>query len=394
MNFFALFLFFISFSTIIFLIANKKNFGVAMLAGSIILAIAIPDKIGNVFIATITDFKVIALMIIVVLIKLLATLLEESGLINGLIEGLESKLSSIGVIIAAPAILGLLPVPGGALLSAPIVKKQGDEMEMKREKQMALNLWYRHIGFMIYPLSTSLILLAGLSGIDVYTLILYQIPIFFISFFVGYVFVYKCKGKGRKKGHGDFLGLIPILLPVAIAIPLSIFLASYFSKEVATYIAYLIAIPIGIFTAIKMSDRRIEMKKGLSPTLALAIFGIMFFKNIINATGITAHLSSYFNFLPSLILIPLVSFIIGILTAHNMAAIAILYPMFSSIMNINLVIIMFISSFFGYLVSPLHLCLAVTYDYFHPKFGDFYRIIVPPAIVVMVIVVILYGIVM
>ncbi len=391
MNFLALFLFLISFSTIIFLIANKKNFGIAMLTGSLILAIAIPYKILDVFIATITDFKVIALMIIVVLIKLLATLLEESGLINGLIEGLESKLSSIGVIIAAPAILGLLPVPGGALLSAPIVKKQGERMEMKREKQMALNLWYRHIGFMIYPLSTSLILLAGLSGIDVYTLIVYQIPVFFISFFVGFIFVYKCRGKSRKKGHGNLRGLIPILLPVAVAIPLSFFLANYFSKEVATYVAYLMAIPAGIFIAIKMAGRKLEIKKGLSPTLALAIFGIMFFKNIINATGITSHLSSYFNFLPSLILIPMISFVIGILTAHNMAAIAILYPMFSSIMNINLIIIMFISSFFGYLISPLHLCLAVTYDYFHLKFGDFYKIIVPPAIVVMVIVVILYG---
>ena len=392
MNLFALILFIISFSTIVILISNKKNFGVAMLIGSAILAIAISYKIWNVFIETITDFKVIALMIIVVLIKLLATILEESGLIKGLIRGMEKLLATRGMIVATPALLGLLPVPGGALLSAPIVKKQGDKLGMDDETKMAVNLWYRHIGFMIYPLSTSLILLAGLSGIDVYTLILLQLPIFFISFFVGLIFVYKYKGGGKNKdGEGNFKALIPILLPVVIAVPLSIFFSQFFSKSIATYISYLIAIPAGVAIAVKMAKRKINFKKGISFTLAIAIFAIMLFKNIINSTGLTMQLSSYLNFLPPIILIPIVSFIIGILTAHNMAAIAILYPMFSSIMNVHLVIIMFISSFFGYLVSPLHLCIAVTYEYFHPKFGDFYKKIVPPSIVVMVIVALLYG---
>jgi len=333
-------------------------------------------------------------MIIVVMIKLLASVLEKSGLLQKIIKTFERKLSPHSILIAMPAILGLLPVPGGALLSAPIVKKQGDGIKMDREHQMATNLWYRHIGFMIYPLSTSLIVLAGLSGMDIYTLILYQIPVFIISFATGYIFIYKYKGKKAKGGsEGSLIGLIPIFLPVMIAIPLSLVLAHYLSKEIATYISYLIAIPVGLVVAMRLSEK-IELKKDIDLTLALAIFGIMLFKNIINETGITADIQSYLSFLPILILIPLISFIIGILTAHNMAAIAILYPMFSSVMNINLIIIMFISSFFGYLISPLHLCIAVTYDYFKPNFGKFYRIILPPSISIMIFSIILYGIIM
>jgi len=393
MNIVALLLFIASFSIIVFLIANKKNFGMAMITGAFLLSLSIPSKMPSVLLQTITDFKVIALMIIVVLIKMLAAVLEKGGLIQEIIKTFERKLSPRGILIAMPSILGLLPVPGGALLSAPIVKRQGDAIKMDRERQMSVNLWYRHIGFMVYPLSTTLIVLAGLSGIDVYTLILYQIPLFIISFAIGYTFVYKYGGrKAKGDDEGSLIGLIPIFLPVAIAVPLSIVLAEYFSKEIATYISYLIAIPAGLIVAIKLTGE-IE-PRSIDLTLAIAIFGIMLFKNIINATGITSDISSYLSFLPILILIPLVSFVIGILTAHNMAAIAILYPMFSSIMDINLVIIMFISSFFGYLLSPLHLCIAVTYDYFKPNFGKFYKIIAPPSIVVMVIVVILYGIVM
>ena len=394
MNFFTLFLFIVAFSTIIILIANKKNFGVAMLIGSLILSISIPDRIYGIFISTITNFTVIALMIIVVLIKLLATILEKGGLIDALIKKLEAVLTTRGILIAIPSILGLLPVPGGALLSAPVVKEQGDKVGMKKEEEMAINLWYRHIGFMIYPLSTSLILLSGLSGINIYTLILFQIPVFFIAFFVGMIFVYKYKGGRSNVRDGNLRALIPILLPVAIAIPLSFFLAFFISKEQATYSSYLVAIPLAILSAAILSNKKIEWKEGISLTLALAIFGIMFFKNIIYATGLTKEIPSYFSFLPPILLIPLISFIIGILTAHNMAAIGILYPMFSSIMDLNLIIVMFISSFFGYLVSPLHLCIVVTYDYFHPKFGEFYKKIIPPSIAVMIIVAILYGIIL
>jgi len=378
-------LFIASFVTIIFLIANRKNFGIAMIIGSLLLSIANVNKIGEVFLNTITDFRVIALMIIVVLIKMLATILEDSGLIKNLITGMEKKLSSRGMLIAIPSILGLLPVPGGALLSAPIVYEQGKKVGMSSEKMMVVNLWYRHIGFLVFPLSTSLILISELSNINIYKLIILQSPIFLLSFFVGYVFIYKYKNnKMEGNDSGNLKGLIPIILPISIAIPLSF--------VISIYASYLIALPAGIIAAVLMSKKKISFFKGASLSLALAIFGIMFFKNIIIAMGIPRILPEYLNFLQPIILIPLLSFFIGIITAHNLAAVGILYPMFSSIMNEQLVIILFISSFMGYLVSPLHLCIAVTYEYFKPKFAGFYRLILPPSLLILIATIIIYGI--
>ncbi len=377
-------LFIASFVIIIFLIANRKNFGAAMIIGSLLLSIANINKIGGVFLNTITDFKVIALMVIVVLIKMLATILEDGGIIKNLITGMEKRLSSRGMFIAIPSILGLLPVPGGALLSAPIVYEQGKKVGMSSEKMMTVNLWYRHIGFLVFPLSTSLILISELSGINIYKLIILQSPIFLLSFFVGYAFIYKYKNKEKEGSNGNLRGLIPIILPISIAIPLSF--------VISIYASYLIALPVGIIAAVLMSKKKINFFKGISLSLALAIFGIMFFKNIIIAMGIPKILPEYLNFLQPIILIPLLSFFIGIITGHNLAAVGILYPMFSSMMNEHLVILLFISSFMGYLISPLHLCIAVTYEYFKPKFSGFYKLILPPSLLILIATLIIYGI--
>ncbi|MCD6513257.1 MAG: DUF401 family protein [Thermoplasmata archaeon] len=372
----------ISFSLIVFLISRKKNFGASMIAGSIIFALSMPDKILDVLITTITDAKVIALMIIVVLIKLLATLLQQSGLLKDFIDWLEGKLSTRGLLISIPSLLGMLPVPGGALLSAPMVEEQGRKAGMSNERMMFVNLWYRHIWFMIFPLSTSLILIADMSGINIYRLIYLQIPAFLVAFFLGYIFVHRYKSRSKDNG-GDVKGIIPVIVPISMAVPLSFF--------ISTYAAYLIALPVGIIVSIIMSDKKPDIKKGISPSLALAIFGIMFFKNTIIASGIAKTLPAHFTFLPAYILIAVLSFAIGLLTAHNMAAIGILYPMFSTIMNENLVILLFITSFMGYLISPLHLCLAVTYEYFKPNFAKLYKMMLPAAIFMVFVAVVFYG---
>ncbi len=370
------------FSIIVILVSRRKNFGASMIAGSIIFALSMPDKIVGIFISTITDWKVIALMIIVVLIKLLATLLQQTGLLKNFIDWLEGRLSARGLLISIPSLLGMLPVPGGALLSAPMVEEQGRKAGMSNERMMFVNLWYRHIWFMIFPLSTSLILIADLSGINMYRLIVLQIPAFLIAFFIGYIFVHRYRTKSSGNG-GDVKGIVPVIVPISVAVPLSFF--------ISTYLAYIIALPLGIISALLMSDKKVEIKKGISPSLALAIFGIMFFKNTIIASGVAETLPSHFTFLPTYILIAILSFAIGLLTAHNMAAIGILYPMFSTIMDIHLVVLLFITSFMGYLISPLHLCLAVTYEYFKPNFAKLYMLMLPAALFMVFVAVIIYG---
>jgi len=376
-----------SFSLIIFLVAKRKNFAIAILLGSFLLALTNPQKVPDILLDTASDLKVISLIIIVILIKLLATILQGSGEMNALIHALRNKLSYKGMLIVIPSVLGLLPVPGGALLSAPLIDEQGKKREMKKEEMTFINLWYRHIWFMIFPLATPLILLADLSNLNIYALILMNLPLFIISFIVGLFFIRKFSGEKEEGLKGNYRGLIPIIIPVSIAMPLSIF--------ISTYAAFLISLPIGIIVAFLISQRKDAsfIKKGISPSLGVAIFGIMFLKNTIFSTGATEIISSHLSHLSPVLVIASLSFIIGLLTAHNLAAIGILYPILSPFLNsTSLVSLLYISSFMGYLISPIHPCVVLTYEYFKPKFTSLYKFFFPPAIFIVIMAVIIYGI--
>ncbi len=374
-----LILLFISFGVIIYLVASKKNFAVAMIAGSLILALSIPEKIPNILFETIKDFRTISLIIIVLMIKMLAVILQENGLLQEAIHALQKRLSFKSMLIAIPSLLGLLPVPGGALLSAPLLEEHGKEV-ISKEKMFFINLWYRHIWFIIFPLATALVLLADLSGKNIFSLILIQIPIFLLTFFIGYVFIRNIENKEIENENGNLKGLIPILIPVTIATP--------FSFLFSTYLSFLISLPFGIIAAIllgKKIDIKI-IKKSISISLAVAIFGIFLLKNVIFSANIPNIISTYLTEFPAILTISCLSFIIGILTAHNLAAVGILFPILAPFLNnINLVSLLYISSFMGYLISPMHPCVVLTYEYFKPRFIDVYKILLFPTISVIII---------
>jgi integral membrane protein (TIGR00529 family) len=377
----------VSFSVIITLIAKRKNFALVILLGCLLLAAVKPQKIPDVLVDTISDMNIISLILIVVLIKLLATILQESGEMKDLINVLRNRLSYRQLLVIIPSVLGLLPVPGGALLSAPLIDEQSKKIHIKKEEMMFINLWYRHIWFMIFPLATPLILLADLSDINIYSLIILQFPLFIISFAVGLLIVKNFSGKEETELNGSYRGLIPILIPVSIAIPLSYFMS--------TYSAFLISLPIGILVALMFANKKdiSFLRKGISVSLAVAIFAIMLLKNIIFSIGATEIISSFLSSLSPVLIIASLSFIVGLLTAHNLAAIGILYPILSPFLigEAHLVGLLYVSSFMGYLISPIHPCVVLTYDYFRPKFTCLYRILLPSSLLILFAATLFYG---
>ncbi len=76
------------------------------------------------------------------LIAVLVTLYRETGFIDQLSRELALALKKPWAIIGfVPAILGLLPVPGGALMSIPIIDRIGDYMGLDRSRKSLLNVW-------------------------------------------------------------------------------------------------------------------------------------------------------------------------------------------------------------------------------------------------------------
>ena len=187
----------IAFAIIIILIRRKINFGISLIFGALVLGffslmvIEPVDIIKTIIEASIYSFEsnqiytqTIELALLMTLIYILAKLMQETGAITKLIKGLQKLFSKGGTLGVIPAIYGLMPVPGGALFSAPVIDEEGNKYKITKDQKNFLNVWFRHIWFAIFPMSSAMILICSreFSNIDIYLLVLVNIPASEFSF--------------------------------------------------------------------------------------------------------------------------------------------------------------------------------------------------------------------
>ena len=181
-------------SIMVLLLVSRKSLGIALISAAFVLGFFTlsPEDIWVAILSTLTNSSVILLSLAIGIIPLIGGVLKESGMLDDLLHNL--RIGKKSFLMLSPALVGLLPMPGGALLSAPLVEKVGKNI--KAELKAGINIWFRHILFLVYPLNTALIVSAKLAGLQVYELIPYLAPLFFFTILLGYFsFVRKIKGK-------------------------------------------------------------------------------------------------------------------------------------------------------------------------------------------------------
>ena len=94
-----------------------------------------------------------------------------------------------------PAMIGILIIPGGALLSAPFVNNIGEEMKIRPSRRAAINLVFRHLAMFLLPYSTSLLVVsATLPELNIFKLILFNLFFVIAIIILGYFFFFEgCK---------------------------------------------------------------------------------------------------------------------------------------------------------------------------------------------------------
>src|SRR3989339_2288265 len=143
------------------------------------------SDIGKSVLVTLQAPDTISLSIIVGIILVLSELLQSSGQMTELGQliiknfGLRRWTYTI-----LPAIIGLLPMPGGALFTAPMMDEVSETC-IPAHKKTLINYWFRHIWEYAWPLYPGLVLAAGLAKVNLNTLALIQSPLTVISALIG-----------------------------------------------------------------------------------------------------------------------------------------------------------------------------------------------------------------
>ena len=83
------------------------------------------------------------------------------------------------VSLALPALVGILPMPGGAIFSAPLVEASRTSPHTQGEILAFINYWFRHIWEYFLPLYPAILLVSSLSGLSLPWIVIHHLPFSF-----------------------------------------------------------------------------------------------------------------------------------------------------------------------------------------------------------------------
>ena len=389
---------------IVFLIRKKWNLGYIMIFASLLLGVLFrlkaKDIILNVVLAII-DPMTLNLFGIIILVFLLSGVLRKIESLRDIVDSLQKLVKDHRLILAfIPAFLGLIPMPAGAMFSAPMVNEVASRMNLQAEEKTFINYWFRHIWELIWPLYPSIILFSALLEVEIREIVKVQFPLTIALFIIGLVWEQRnikrniIENTNRKDVFFNikklFLGTWPILL-IAVFV---LFVKLDFLISLSIVILSLILLNR---SKIKVKDIKDIIKSDLDLNILFLIAGIMIFKRMLEATGIIIIIPEFFTGLgiPRLVVLFIIPFLVGILTGISSATVGICFPVLLPFMvvqnevNLNYAMFAYVGAYIGMMISPVHLCLVVTKDYFKADLAKIYKLLALPLLIIILFALIL-----
>lgn len=379
------------FAAIVLLLRRRVNLGLVMLLGSLAVAAlwAIsPAKLLAAARSTVTDRSTLQLMLILWMVSLLEKILNETGQLERMIRVIERVVPGRRLrLVIMPAFLGLLPSPGGAMFSAPFVQKAAENMGLTGEQKTFVNYWFRHVWEYVLPIYPGTILATTLLGVTFPRFFMTMYPCTVAALAGGVLFGLlplklpreeTAPARGEPAPLWDLLaGIAPVLLILLLVLALRWDLALSFALVLALHIA-----------ASRIALRSLPglVRASISLQVIFLVLGVLFFKDLLQISGAAAAIVHALSSagIPPLPLFCLIPFFLGLLTGVTPAYIAIAFPlllgMASGQEQLPLFAFAFLWGFIGVILSPLHLCLVLTAEYFGVTVTSVYRYLILPAL--------------
>ena len=406
----------VSFCFLGLMLYKRVNLGITLNATALCLALLSINwqEIPTIILKTTTDLLTISVVLATFGIMLLSQLYKETGFINRLSESLSRIIKNSKVVLSVlPAIIGFLPVAGGALMSAPLVDSEAEKLKLKPEKKAYVNLWFRHTIFPVYPLNQVLITTAAITGTTVASLILRQIPVVTVMVVIGYLIGFwkvsnpknKENTKTESKLNSDFknffIAFSPVLATIIVAISLGL-VGLDLSKR---GLDVLIATFVGIIVLIGISKLSIQvfvkpLKNWGIYGITFAAYGAFLLGNVMKSGGISEIFETFAasGNIDSTLLLTVIPAVLGVLTASALGGVSISVPILSGIIALShntptAASLIYMSSYMGYVIAPTHLCFAFTADYFKCSLGKVYKYIIPSFLATFITALLIYFLV-
>ena len=390
----------IVFVGIILLLGRRWNLGAVLLLASAVVGLLFSYPllaVGRDVLLASVDLLTLRLAISIVLIMALSELLRETASLQGMVEALQDLIPSGPFVIAAlPALIGLLPMVGGAMFSAPMVNEIGARFDVDRGRKTFINYWFRHIWEYVFPLYPSMMLAAALLDLATFQLARATWPLTAAAVAGGIIF--GLVGMKRKLNNATppsarldkLRTLATSIWPIGLVIVLS--LALPLDERATLIISLVVTITLVIrLKRIKVRTLGHVLHKHIPWETVVVLFGALIFRRVLDKSGAIGSVSETLvrSHVPLMLIAFMIPFIAGLLTGLSHAAFSIGFPVVLPLVAPDGAAIapgwaawMMAGAFLGVMCSPLHLCLSLTRLYFKADWGPIYRRIAPSTFVV------------
>jgi integral membrane protein (TIGR00529 family) len=330
--------------------------------------------------------------------------MELAGQMQRMLKNFQGLVASPRLnLIIFPALIGLLPMPGGAIFSAPMVKELGMRSKLSEAQLSFVNYWFRHIWENWWPLYPGILLAAVITEINLLFLIVIICPFTAVAVGLGYHVLKGFDGfqtnhnKNPRSPLWPFIKeLVPILLVIFPGLGMGILFSKLFSalpisKEIGLILALCTAI-VWVWCQNGISKKQI-VSTLTNPQLLKMMYmiaGIMIFKGVLTDSQAAAVVSQELiqMHIPLVLIAVALPFLVGIsggiIIAFVGSTLPVLVPMIQSLGEAQFlpayVMLILVSGATGVMLSPMHLCFLLTNEYFGVTMGSVYRHLCKPCI--------------
>lgn len=384
-----------TFALILLLLQRRLPLGPVMMGGSALLALLYHSSPSDYFVMVWQGIKnpvTIELVFILLSIMILEHFLGLHGYLNRMLVGLQGLIKSRRVIMALlPAFIGLMPSAGGARFSAPLVDYACSGQNITPEQKSFVNFYYRHTSEYFLPVYPGVVLTAHLSGLPLQKLIVSLVPYGLIVVFLGIPMLCRLQvtsgepnitGNRNKMAIELFIGTLPVLVIIFLVLIIQVEVGIAVGLMLLALLVYHKYTPSKLWN---LCCEAVNLK-----TIAL-VFGVMIFKQVLEDTSAVNDLPPLLAKLPvsEFIVFAFISFFTGMLTGLMVATIGISFPIAMVAMggdlSLSLTVLLFIAGFTGTMLTPMHLCLPLTLDFFKADLNKVLRMLIGPEVALLAI---------
>ncbi len=375
--------------------------------------------------ARLASLNLILLLVIVFQVIWLSSQMAATNVMRDLVAAVRARITRRHSMAVLPAVIGWLPMPGGALFSAPLVESCDPDGTVQPALKTRTNYWFRHIWEYWWPIYPGVLLAIDLTGLEIWQFVALELPLSVFAVLGGWFFLLRriepetVEANGRPartdadRGDGppaqSLLRLItPILVVIGIVAALELGFVVLRHAEIGflrpqKYVPMMLGIAAAMFVLNRQRPLSLDGWKEIlfAPrTLRLValvalvrVFGAFIDARLPGGELLVKRMQTEFAAweIPVLLIVILIPFVSGVSTGLAVGFVGASFPIVLSLVPADAplgellatTVLAYAAGHSGMMLSPVHVCLIVTNEHFRTRLlASLYGLLGPAVVMI------------